>query len=348
MDPVRVGWVGCGGIAKTHARQMQEGDERLCITAAVDVERSRAEEMADLLPGARAAADYREIYDNVDAVLLALPHDLHCEVALDFLKAGKHVLVEKPMANTEAECRRMMAAARAADRKLMVAYCMRYHALVRKMRELIAKETYGETFQVSIWTEQLTHYPEGHWALSAERLGGGQFFSHGCHYVDILLWYLGRPVRGLHMGTNYGTPWMEKEGTSNVTLEFENGAMGYHFGTWGARGTRLRYAFHAHCTEGMLELQLKEGRLLFHHGETEEVIEEYDAGGESKPMLAQMRHFLDCIREDRAPFTDAASSLEGLRVIWKLYEAEEANMIADLRGEGLGTLAERDAEAAPA
>ena len=79
-----------------------------------------------------------------------------------------------------------------------------------------------------------------------------------------MLWMLGKPVRGSHYGTNRGTPWMEKEGTSNVTIEFENGILGYHFGTWGARGTRLKYSFHAHCEEGMIEAAISEGKLIAH------------------------------------------------------------------------------------
>ena len=51
-------------------------------------------------------------------------------------------------------------------------------------------------------------------------------------YRLLLLWFLGRPVKGIHLGTNYGTPWMEMEGTSNVAIEFEGGPIGYHFGTW--------------------------------------------------------------------------------------------------------------------
>jgi len=291
--------------------------------------------VVDLVGSGQVETDYRKIYDNVDAVLLSLPHDLHCRATLDFLAAGKHVLVEKPMANSEEECRQMIAAARKADRKLMVAYCMRYNSLVRKMKELIDSQAYGEVFQVSIWTEQHTEYPPGHWGLQAKRLGGGQFFSHGCHYVDLLLWFLGRPVRGLHMGTRRGTPWMEKEGTSNAVIEFEDGKMGYHFGTWGARGTKLGYSFHAHCTKGMLELDICKGTLSVHVEGQETVLMKSD---EVKPMIRQMSHFLDCIENNTQPLTDPVSSLEGLRVIWKLYEAEEKQIMADLRNEGLGSL----------
>jgi len=88
----------------------------------------------------------------------------------------------------------------------------------------------------SIWAEQHTQYPPDHWAMNAATLGGRRLFGHGCHYVDLLLWFLGCPVRGTHMGTHHGMPWMEREGTSNVVLEFEGGALGYHLGP-GAPGT---------------------------------------------------------------------------------------------------------------
>ena len=228
----------------------------------------------------------------------------------------------------------------------MVAYCMRFHPLVAKMKELIDARTYGEVFQLSIWTEQLTHPAEGHWARAAATVGGGQFFSHGCPYVALLLWMLGRPVRGSHYGTNLCTPWMEKEGTSNATIEFESGALGYHFGTWGARGTRLGYSFHAHCEEGMIELALKPGQLIAHtRGEEhqagkavarqqEEVLME---APNAKHTELEMAHFIDCIETGAKPLSDPVGSLEGLQVIWKLYEAEEHNAMADLRGLGLGS-----------
>ena len=157
-------------------------------------------------------------------------------------------------------------------------------------------------------------------------------FSHGCHYIDILLWYLGRPVQGTHLGTNFGTPWMEREGTSNVCMEFEEGRLGYHFGTWGARGTRLRYSFHAHCTEGMLDADITGGKLLIHAKGKQEVLMEDEAG---KHTENEMAHFLDCIETGERPLTDGPGSLQGLRVIWRLYEAEGKGVVADLGGLGL-------------
>jgi len=342
MDKVRLALIGCGGMAQAHARRFEKVRDRMQLVAAVDVIESKAQAVAEHFPGARAVTDYRDVLSEVDAVLIVLPHHLHHPVGMECLEAGKHVLLEKPMAITEEECLELIDASERNQRTLMVAYCMRYHPLVVRMKELIDARTFGEVFQVSIWTEQLTRAMPGSWVASAETLGGGQLFSHGCHYIDILLWYLGRPVRGTHVGTKRGTPWMDWEGTSNVCIEFEDGKLGYHFGTWGARGSRLGYSFHAHCTDGMIEARISRqdiavdapapAQLIFHHGGKEELLMECERG---KHTENEMVHFLDCVQTGQRPLTDGPGSLQGLRVIWKLYDAERAGIVADLQGLGL-------------
>jgi len=348
MAKKRIGIIGCGGMARSHASRFSMILDKIEVSAVCDLIPERAEAVAEHLPNDPfVTLDYMEMMDKVDAALLVLPHQTHYQATLDFLNAGKHVLVEKPMANSEAECREMIECAKANDRVLMVAYCMRFHPLLLKLKELLDNKTYGECFQLSIWTEQLTKYPPDHWASSAATLGGGQLFSHGCHYIDLMLWYMGKPIRGMHLGTNTGTPWMEREGTSNVTIEFEGGKMGYHMGTWGARGSRLRYSFHAHCTEGMLEVALRQGQLILHSKQAkhdpdkpnapqnEEILLEMP---HCKPTEVEMEHFIECIDTGRKPITNGIESLEGLQVIWELYKAEDESRMADLRGMGFNTL----------
>ena len=324
--------IGCGGMSGGHVRAFEQLRDRARVAATVDIDAAKARAAAERLPGAEPATDYRDVLDKVDAVILVLPHHLHHPIGMDCLAAGKHVLMEKPLANSEQQCLDLIQAAQAARRVLMTAYCMRFHPLVVRLKELVNAKTYGDLFQLSIWTEQHTQYPPGHWAMSAATLGGGQLFSHGCHYIDLLLWFLGEPMAGTHLGTNYGTPWMEREGTSHVCIKFETGAVGYHFGTWGAKGTRLGYSFHAHCTEGLLEADISHGRIIGHKAGKEEVFAEAELG---KHVGNEIVHFIDCIATGKRPLTDAVSSLQGLRVIWRLYDAEERGIVADLRGLGL-------------
>lgn len=318
------------------------------VTATCDIDTERAESAKGVLRAEVATTDYREAADHVDCLLVSLPHDLHCEVGTFFMKAGKHVMLEKPMCNTEQRGIDLIQTAESNGVVLMTAYHNRFRPAMQMIKKYIDDKAYGDVFQMSFWTEQYTRYATGHWALDARRWGGGQLFSHGCHYIDLLLWLMGKPVSGFHLGTNLGTPWMEKEGTSNAAIAFESGALGYHFGTWGAaRGTRLGWSMHVHCTEGMLEYTRGDGKLDLHHrvvGETRgetanrtrpsqaELI--YQEPGRGKMTQFQFKHFADCVRDGRQPLTSGPSSLQGLRVIWRLYEAETKHTMADHWSEG--------------
>lgn len=334
-ERLRLGIIGCGGMGGAHLRSFDLLKDRLVVTATADAIQERAERAAQAVGADLAVTDYRELLGQVDAVLIALPHHLHHSAGMDCLQAGAHVLMEKPFALDEEQCLELIHTAEACQRTLMVAYCMRYHPLVARLKQLLDQCVYGDVFQISIWTEQHTQYPPEHWASSAATLGGGQLFSHGCHYIDLLLWFLGHPVRGVHVGTNYGTPWMEREGTSNVTIEFKSGALGYHMGTWGAKGTRHGYSIQAHCTEGMLEADITAGKLYAHVGRNVEPLLELGQALDLKHTYREMAHFVKCIRSRRTPLTDGRGSLQGLRVIWRLYEAEQRGAMADLRGLGL-------------
>ena len=332
--------IGCGGMAKNHVSRFENLEDRLEVVAVVDIDTAKAQAVSDLLPNHPPVfADYREALPLGDLVLQCLPHHLHAECTIACLDAGKHVLAEKPLANSKAECLAMMEAAKRNNRVLMTAYCMRFHPILREMRRLIKEKVYGECFQLSIWTEQLTIREDAAWLHDRKLLGGGQLFSHGCHYIDLMLWMMGKPVRGTHIGTNFCTPWMDREGTSNVCLEFENGALGYHFGTWGAKGTRMGYSFQAHCEKGLIDFKLQENKLLLrgniseHIPGTPEDCKEYvllDLGERTgKPTVEEMRHFLDCVETGKTPETSSKESIAGLEVIWELYQAEDEHRLAD-------------------
>lgn len=339
MKKIRLGLIGCGGMMKTHASAVDACTEALSITAVCDTIRERAEEVATVLDNPHITTDYRQMLDYVDAVLIALPHDLHFECGMFFAKHKKHVLMEKPLCNSEEECLRLIETCDSNGVTLMCAYPVRYWPGIVKLKELIDSGEYGKVIMMSIWTEQLTRYDDYHWAHTA-RLGGGQLFSHGCHYIDILLWFLGQPVSGTHTGTNTGTEWLLREGTSAVTMKFENGAVAYHGATWGARGTRLGYDFQIQTEKGLLDYEHSKGTITYYSrsdihnpGEaprsTVEVI--WDQGNGQKSTQHEINHFAECVLTGATPLTSGPSALRSLRVIWRLYEAERTGTVADLR-----------------
>ena len=347
MKTIRIGLIGCGGMMKSHAQGVQEV-EGVEVTAVCDIIPELAQDVASVLNNPYVTTDYKTMLDYVDAVLVVLPHDLHFECGMYFAHHKKHILMEKPLCNTEEECLTLIETCEANSVVLMCAYPVRFWPGVVKLKELVDSGEYGDIIQMSVWTEQLTKPEAQNGALSwsqTMRLGGGQFFSHGCHYVDMLLWFLGNPIKGMHFGTRVGTPWLLKEGTSAATIVFENGAIGYHGATWGARGTRLGWDVQIQTEKGMLEfdrfkgqIKLYDGLSVHTPGEAEyqgyKVLWETD-GALMKQTQHEIRHFTDCIRTGQKPVTDGRSALQSLRVIWKMYDAEKHNIIADLRGLGL-------------
>ncbi|MFW6060911.1 MAG: Gfo/Idh/MocA family oxidoreductase [Phycisphaeraceae bacterium] len=352
---IRLAMVGCGKMSAAYLKQMEPLADRLGFTALVDIDLERARAAAQASPvAARAtcATDYRDILDQIDAAIIALPHDLHHEVSIGLMEAGKHVLIEKPLANTERQCLDIIDTAEHTGVVAMHGYVMRHNPLVRQYSQLLRDQAHGEPFHVSIWTEQYTDASRGAWIGQVRGVGGGQLFSHGCHYIDLLLHWLGEPIEGTHVGTNLGTPWMEMEGTSNVAMKFASGATAYHFGTWGARGSRLGYSFQAHCTGGMLEMDRRAGEIVHwldpSHGDLGGMTQKELEATKDKPRsrvlaraeaahkhtAAEVEHFIDCIEQSRTPETDLPTGLQSLRAIWRLYDAEQRGIVADLRGLG--------------
>ncbi len=335
-------------MGKAHLAGIASLGNRVVVSAFADTDAERAGKFAAGTPGAVWDTDYHKILNSADAFILAVPHDLHYEMVLTCLKAGKHVLVEKPLALTEKECLSLIELDSSPDPVLTVGHVLHHDPIWQKMGEFIKGKAFGEVFQLSIWTEQLTDLSRGAWIGRADKLGGGQLFSHGCHYIDLMLDWLGEPVFGCHIGTNLGTPWMEREGTSNVSIKFASGAIGYHMGTWGARGSSHGYSVHAHCTEGMLELSSRKGTISFHRdpsggdipamtkeeakiSPSETVLYKADKSV-GKHVAEQLEAFLQCIEQKKKPEISAKLAIRSLRVIWALYDAENKGTLADLRG----------------
>src|SRR5690349_12686060 len=113
-------------MSDTHALGFHKLSDRMEVAATCDIVRERAEKAAELYGAPVAVEDYRDLTDLVDAVLVVLPHDLHFEAGMYFLRAGKHVLMEKPMCNTEMECLMLIQTAEETGKVLMTAYPVRF------------------------------------------------------------------------------------------------------------------------------------------------------------------------------------------------------------------------------
>jgi predicted dehydrogenase len=328
----RIGIIGCGWFADFHLNALRQLDDRVDIVWAADVDEARAERVAKIAQ-ARALTDYADGLADVDAVHILLPHHLHHPVTLACLEAGKHVLLEKPIAISVAEADEMIAAADAQNRTLMIAYPHRYRPCMQIFREHIESGDYGRLFMLDAqMDEQLPDYIGG-WIANKSTLGGGVFFSASPHMLDVMLWISG-DVRSMQMVGTRASDMMEGEDTAASIIAFESGVIGVTRHTWASPAPAMWYTMTATCERGRITLTtnpvgnlvndgprcLWETRIVL-EGPTPEVLLESDEGLDLKP---EVEHFLDCIESGVTPQTDGRSARRLIELVYGAYADAEA------------------------
>lgn len=227
MKNLKWGLIGCGDIAqKRVAPALRDLPE--CELVAVSRARFElAESFAQQFGAKKSYPDWRELLadEEVEAVYVATPVHLHAPQTIAAAEAGKHVLCEKPMAMNASECERMIAACRANNVRLGVAYYRHFYPVVERVKSLIGSGEIGEPVLAQInsfeWFNPETAHPR-FWLTSREKAGGGPMFDMGCHRVEALVNIFGRVTRVTALTANVLFD-REVEDTAVAAFQFEAG-----------------------------------------------------------------------------------------------------------------------------
>jgi phthalate 4,5-cis-dihydrodiol dehydrogenase len=218
--------IGVAGLGRAFAAMLPTfaRDPRVTLVAAAD---PRAEARRQFEADFQARV-YPEVADlcadaNVDVVYVATPHQFHAAHAIAALSAGKHALVEKPMALSLDECGEMIAAARKADRQLVVGHSHSFDSPIAATRKIIEKGTFGRVRMLSAldYTDFL-YRPRRAEELETAA-GGGVFFNQAAHQVDILRLLAGSPVKSVRAAAGAWDPARPTEGAYSALLTFADG-----------------------------------------------------------------------------------------------------------------------------
>lgn len=219
--------VGCGRIAQRHAEHISK---RGLLVAVCDVVEDKAQQLANIY-GAKAYSSYTEMLANessIDVIAVCSPNGLHAQHAIDGLKAGFHVLCEKPMGLSVKECGEMIQAAERANKRLFAIKQNRYNPPVAAVKEIIDSGKLGKvtSIQLSCFWNRNTDYYANSWKGTKE-LDGGTLFTQFSHFVDLLYWLIGDVEEvASYMGNFAHEGIIEFEDTGVVILKFTNGAIG--------------------------------------------------------------------------------------------------------------------------
>ncbi len=336
---LRAGLIGAGSSATNIAATIATiGDIKL--VAVSDVNKEAAQKIADQNKAAFVTTDYKELCkQDVDFVVISLPHGLHKEVTVHCLDAGKHVLVEKPIATTIEDAHAMIAAAKRNKRKLGVHCQQRFIDALQEAKKLIDGGKLGKILQASVsvmWFRDIDYYKKSSWRGTWKMEGGGSLINQAIHQVDQMVYLLGN-VKRLFGYWAHRVHDIEVDDNACAALLFESGA----FGTI-QTSTSTKAAFPAKLTifgsEGGIEIDGNVLTVFKADGSKERTDYSMREGGQvasaTDPkkfsVIAHarlMNDFANAIRENREPLVNGEEGLRSLKVVRAVYDSAGEKVI---------------------
>jgi predicted dehydrogenase len=354
MKPLKVGLVGTGNISWYHLAAYNQFPEIVKLTAVCDIREDAMKEFAGKANVSACFTDFEEMLRkaDIDAVDICTTHDQHEPEVIAAALAGKHVLVEKPMARNIKECRKMLTATERAGVTYMVGQCQRYTPHARAIKQLIDK---GEIGKVRVTRCNLmssmppsANYSAGHWLVDGKIAGGGMLLSGIIHQVDLLRYFIGDIKRVSGVCRTVHPQYINgAEEYASATLEFENGAIGDIMVIYSSIRypvTSLQYTIIG--DEGTIystpaeNKTLQFGPGLIASARREKSEDEYGRfvpiapikvglTGDD-PFVNEIVHFADCCRDKKDPITSGKDNLGTVKTIFGIYESARTGNKIDL------------------
>ncbi len=371
MNKIRTAFVGCGGIADHYLsvyRDLDFVEMVSCVDASIERAEHAAAKLADNLlgkPKPRATTEFADaLKPDVDLVVINTPNHLHREQTLAAFDAGKHVLLQKPVAATLADAEAIAEAAWEAKRRGIVSglYLSYFdQPLMHDLKAMIEAGWFGAVTHLyarlmhrgGLSVSQQVLAGQTNWRASLAETGGGCFIQLAVHYVHLFKWMVkAEIVRVMAMTKNQHCPGVEGEDMACAILEFSNGALATIDMAWNTAGEQLS----VHGTKGTCEYISNQTLMLDSlAGEFSGHVVNYSGGSSQASPAApgtaatqqissviapplgawrnsfnQHRMFLEALRDGREPFVSIASGVGDLRVVAAVYESAKTGAAVKL------------------
>jgi len=328
------GIVGAGNIAQLHAQAIGKC-ERARIAGVTAIPLNAAERFAKE-HGLRAYANFEALLSEpeIDVITLCTPSGLHAQQAIAAMKAGKHVIVEKPIAITLKDADEIIETSVETCRKVGVISQLRFDPSIAVLRAAIDNGVFGRIVFINgrvHFYREASYFSSSDWRGTRAMDGGGALMNQGIHAVDLVRWF-GGPVKSIYCNARTLEHNIEVEDTLVASLEFTSGALGtFEATTCSYPGLNVRIEVHG--TKGTAIIE--DSDIVYWQTVTGDqcpvVSAENGVGsGASNPMaiscsghIAQFKDFITAIDNDGAPIIDAKEGRKALELVLSAYASSE-------------------------
>jgi predicted dehydrogenase len=344
VNQIRIGVIGTGSISETHLNAYKSNPDAV-IVAICDVNEARARQVAEKYGADKTYTDYRELLadSDIDAVSICTWNNTHAPISIAALKAGKHVLVEKPLCKTVEEALEVQETVRASGKLLQVGVVRRYDSNVQMLRNFAENGEFGELYYAKASTIRRMGNPGG-WFADVERSGGGPLIDIGVHVIDLCWYLMGKPkavtvsantykklgnranIQHLsrYQAADYDASKNTVEDLANAIIRFENGA---------SLMVDVSYSLHAKQDEGSVKLYGEKGGFEIDpaisivtekHNTILNIQPQTDSSAGFNGDTAfhnEINHFIDCITKGTKQISPVEDGVEMMKILCAIYES---------------------------
>ena len=337
---LRVGLIGTGVWGETHLKAYTY-DPDVDLVCICDKNQQLLAERAEEYGVANTVTDYRELLDrsDIDAVSVVTPDFLHKEIVIAAAQAGKHVLVEKPMATTVAECEEMLAAVEAAGITLMIDFHNRFNPIFTQLKEKVDSGDMGDPLMITLRLNDTYYVPTQMLSWGGQSTVAWFLASHA---ADLARWFFNSEVKRVYSvsrSTLLKAHGFDTPDFFHSILEYESGAVAHIENCWimsEAMNAVCDFRGELICSDGSAIMNVIANRALEVYDGVQGAtmpnpVAMFDIHGELRGFAVEsIRYFAKCVREGREPFIKPVDGLRNTEAVVAIHESAESGEPVEL------------------
>ncbi len=341
MKKISIGFIGAGNIGGVHMSVFKTLPN-VELAAVTDVYQPLAESRAQEHQIGKVYATAEELLadQSIDAVIVGIPNKFHASTTIKALQAGKHVLLEKPMAINVEEARQIMRAHKESDKVVMVSHQMRWGSVVQQIKEQAEKGSFGRIYNAKAgWFRRKGIPGWGTWFTQKAESGGGPLIDIGVHLLDMSLYLMGNPKPVSVYGSTFaefgprkkgigswGKPnWngiYDVEDLATALIKMEDGSTLSLEVSWAVNmDTDSKPFVHLMGSDGGASIIGDNGKILTEAFDKAIEIELKTPNNAESDRIRLSKHFIECILEGKEPISSAMTGFTNNLILDAIYES---------------------------